>query len=116
VILSIESDLATFKPIRFHSGLNVLLSDKSPTSGEKQTRNSAGKSSFVEIVHFLLGSKAGKESLLRNEALVQSTFRGTFRIGDNEIVVTRCGSDSSKIFIDEHFAGRADLSVCPRTY
>ncbi len=28
MILSIDSTLETFKPVRFHEGLNVLLSDK----------------------------------------------------------------------------------------
>jgi uncharacterized protein YydD (DUF2326 family) len=47
MILAIESDLPTFKPILFNDGLNVLLSDKAPGSSEKQTRNSAGKSAVV---------------------------------------------------------------------
>lgn len=111
MILSIESDLSTFKSVHFHDGLNVLLSDKSPTSGEKQTRNSAGKSSLIEIVHFLLGSKADKDLLLRNSALVQATFRGTFRIGGDEITVARSGSDTAKVFIDEGVAVRAGLKV-----
>lgn len=55
MILAIESTLATFKPLTFHQGLNILLSDKSAVSTDKQTRNSAGKTSFIEIVHFLLG-------------------------------------------------------------
>jgi uncharacterized protein YydD (DUF2326 family) len=109
VILAIESDLPTFKSVRFHDGLNVLLSDKSPRSGEKQTRNSAGKSSLVEIVHFLLGSRAGPSLLLRNQALVEFTFRGTFRIAGNELTIARSGSDASKILVDEEAASRAGL-------
>ena len=109
MILAIESDLPTFKPVRLHEGLNVLLSDKSPRSGEKQTRNSAGKSSLVEIIHFLLGSKAGPELLLRNPALLQFTFRCTIQIGGDEITVARSGSDAGKILLDEEAAKRAGL-------
>lgn len=110
MILAIESDLPTFKPVRFHSGLNVLLSDKAPHSGDKQTRNSAGKSSLVEIVHFLLGARAGKESLLRNPALVQYTFSGVFTSGDQKISIARSGSDPSKIFVDKDMGGRIGLN------
>jgi uncharacterized protein YydD (DUF2326 family) len=49
MILSIESDIPTFKRLVFHEGLNVLLADRAPGSGEKRTRNSAGKSSVIEI-------------------------------------------------------------------
>jgi uncharacterized protein YydD (DUF2326 family) len=114
LILAIESDLPTFKPVRFHAGLNVLLSDKSPRSGEKQTRNSAGKSSLIEIIHFLLGSRAGADSLMRNPALLDYTFRGTFRIGSDNLTVARSGSEPSKILVDQDAAKRAGLT--PRSH
>ena len=56
MILSIESSDPRFKSIHFHAGLNVLLSDAMPESTAKQTRNSAGKTSIVEIIHFLCGA------------------------------------------------------------
>lgn len=65
MILSIESSLPTFKTVRFHEGLNVLLSDKNRWVHRKKTRNSAGKTSLVEIIHFLLGADCDKGSLLR---------------------------------------------------
>jgi len=109
VILSIGSDLPSFKSVRFQPGLNVLLSDKSPHSGEKQTRNSAGKSSLIEIIHFLLGARASPDSLLRNPALLQFTFRGTFKIGGNEITVGRSGSEPSRIIVEKDAAERMGL-------
>jgi uncharacterized protein YydD (DUF2326 family) len=65
MILSIESSDARFKTVRFHQGLNVLLSDSQPGATEKQTRNSAGKTSLVEVLHFLFGSDCDKDSLFR---------------------------------------------------
>ncbi len=56
MIVSIESSLKTFKAVTFHSGLNVLLSDRTADSTDKQTRNSAGKTSLIEVIHFLLGA------------------------------------------------------------
>ena len=79
MIVSIESTLKTFKPVTFRSGLNVLLSDRTANSTDKQTRNSAGKTSLVEIIHFLLGADCEKESLFRLDSLVEHTFKGAPR-------------------------------------
>ena len=69
MIISISSSIPTFKKVTFHHGLNVLLADTSPGATEKQTRNSAGKTSLIEIIHFLLGSDCDKDSLFRTAAL-----------------------------------------------
>jgi uncharacterized protein YydD (DUF2326 family) len=65
MIHRIYSDLPTFKSLAFREGLNVLLAQKSPGATERQTRNRAGKTSLVEVIHFLLGSSAGPDSLFR---------------------------------------------------
>lgn len=103
MIVSIESDLPSFKPVRLKLGLNVLLADKSPSSGEKQTRNSAGKSSLVEVINFLLGGKAAS-AVARHESLKAYTFYGTFRFDGDEIRVGRSGDEPSKILVDEEKA------------
>lgn len=100
MILSIESSISTFKTLTFKPGLNVLLADTLPGATDRQTRNSAGKTSFIEILHFLLGSQCDKDSLFRTPALVTATFTGAFRIGGDTFRVSRSGSDPSKIFID----------------
>ena len=100
MIIAIESDLPSFKPVRLGPGLNVLLADKSPNSGEKQTRNSAGKSSLVELVHFLLGGKPAG-SLPSHDALKTYTFYGTFEFRDGQLRVGRSGDEPSKIIVDE---------------
>jgi uncharacterized protein YydD (DUF2326 family) len=111
MILSVESSLPSFKTIRFHAGLNVLLSDKSEASSEKQTRNSAGKTSLVEIVHFLLGAECDKESLPRDPALVDHTFKGHFLIGGEQFTIERGGADPSKVFL---LAGGDDRKDLPK--
>lgn len=109
MILSIESTLNTFKPIAFHEGLNVLLSDRTANSTDKQTRNSAGKTSLIEIIHFLLGSDCEKDSLFRLGELVEHTFKGTFKISGELFTVARSGSDPSKIFLLTGGEERQDL-------
>jgi uncharacterized protein YydD (DUF2326 family) len=58
----------------------MLLADTKPGATEKQTRNSAGKTSLVEIIHFIFGADCDKESLFRTDALVHHFFQGTFSI------------------------------------
>jgi len=109
MILSIESSLPSFRTVTFHEGLNVLLSDKNQASTDKKTRNSAGKTSLVEIIHFLLGADCDKDSLLRDRDLVQHTFKGRFRIGGELFTIERGGADPSKIFLLGGGEGRQDL-------
>ena len=101
MIVEITSSIPTFKTMRLHPGLNVILADTGPEKSERRTRNSAGKTSFVEIVHFLLGANCDKESLFRTQALISASFKGTFLILGQQFTVERTGSDPSKIFILE---------------
>ena len=109
MILSIESSLKSFKPLSFREGLNVLLSDKSAVSTEKQTRNSAGKTSLVEIIHFLYGADCEKDSLFRLPQLINETFRGRLRIGGEEFTIERGGAEPAKVFLLAGGEDRADI-------
>ena len=111
MILSIESSLATFKPVKFHEGLNVLLSDSQPNATEKQTRNSAGKTSLIEIVHFLLGANCDKNSLFRTDELVEHSFQGQFEFWGEKYTVERTGSQPSRIYLIDGFNDRDDLPI-----
>jgi uncharacterized protein YydD (DUF2326 family) len=99
MISSITSSIPTFKAITFRPGLNVLLADTRPDARETETRNSAGKTSVIEITHFLLGANCDKDSLFRTKALVEHTFTGIFTILGIEFEVMRGGKDPAKIFI-----------------
>ena len=100
MIRRMGSDLETFKTLEFGPGLNVLLADKSEGATDRQSRNGAGKTSFVETVHFLTGGKAGKDSIFRSDELTESSFDIQMDIGGDEIVVERSGSAPSKIHLN----------------
>ncbi|MBD2746117.1 DUF2326 domain-containing protein [Microvirga sp. BT688] len=99
MIVSISSSIPTFKSLVFRPGLNVLLADVTSESTDRQTRNSAGKTSLIEIVHFLLGGEADKNSLFKKPELVRHTFTGVFRIKGVPITVTRGGADERKVLL-----------------
>ncbi len=99
-----SNDLASFKELEFRSGLNILLAEKSDGATDKQTRNRAGKSSMVELIHFLLGSNADKKkSLFRNAALVDFTFGIEFDLDGKFTRVERTGAKPSPVEVAGSF-------------
>lgn len=100
MIRRIGSDLQSFKTLSFESGLNIILADKSEGASDRQSRNGAGKTSFVELVHFVLGSNAGPDSIFRSSALIEQTFNLTTDISGNEFSIARSGKKPSRIMID----------------
>ncbi|MFP2930150.1 ABC-three component system protein [Pyxidicoccus sp. 3LG] len=100
MIHQIFSDLPGFKSLRLHSGLNVLLADKSPGATDRQTRNGAGKTSLVELLHFLLGAKLATRSIFRIEPLKSAAFGMEFDLRGSRIVVRRSGADSSRVQLE----------------
>ncbi len=91
MIHRIYSDMPTFKELQFHQGLNVILADKSPGATERQTRNGAGKSSLIELIHFLMGAILDKSSLCRTPALSQYSFGIDFDLGQARTQIERTG-------------------------
>ena len=103
MILGISSTLPTFKALEFKPGFNVLLSNTANPENRGKTRNSAGKSSFVTIVDFLLGASAAKMSLFKSDELAQHEFAGRFLISGQEVTVSRSGAQPTKIYVtSEH--------------
>jgi len=97
----INCDLETFKFIQFGSGLNLLLADKSNSSQSLDSRNAVGKSSLVEIVDFLLGSKADKKkTVVQAPSIANATFSMQIRFTEEEkIVVSRSPAKRTEIWI-----------------
>jgi uncharacterized protein YydD (DUF2326 family) len=94
------SDLASFKTLAFKPGLNILLADKSEGANDRQSRNGAGKTSFVELVHFLFGADARKESIFRSDSLVEWTFDVAVDVAGEAISAARSGAKPSRLLIN----------------
>lgn len=109
MILSIDSSIKTFKTLSFRPGLNILLADTANKDAAGKTRNSAGKSSFVQIVDFLMGANCDRKSLFRSDALIDASFSGTFQFRQTRVSIERSGSDPSKFFLQEGEALLVDL-------
>ena len=105
MIRSVTSDLPSFKSLTFRPGLNILLADKSDGASDRQSRNGAGKSSFVELVHFLFGANADKSSIFRSEYLAACSFTATADIGGSIVEITRSGEKPSRIRVNGDTGG-----------
>ena len=97
MIHSISSDLSTFKALTFGPGLNILLADKSEGANDRQSRNGAGKTSFVELIHFLFGGNADKDSIFRSPELTSWSFEARVDVGRAIVDVARSGTKPSRI-------------------
>lgn len=100
MIRHVFSTLPTFKDLSaLKPGLNVLLAQKTDGASTKQTRNRAGKSSFVELIHFLTGSEAGPDSIFRTPELAEYAFGMSFDLRSDDTCVERSGSSTAKIVV-----------------
>jgi uncharacterized protein YydD (DUF2326 family) len=108
VIHKVYSDLDTFKTLEFHAGLNVLLSEKSAGATDTQTRNRAGKTSFVELVNFLTGSRCDASVMFSHEPLSDYRFGMVFDLGNGESDISRQGKHHNRILINQK-----NLSIFP---
>jgi uncharacterized protein YydD (DUF2326 family) len=99
MIHRVFSDLASFKPIRFHAGLNVLVAEKTRTATDRQTRNGAGKSSLIELIHFALGADCKVGCIFRNEALRGHLFGIELDIAQRSVRVSRSGTSPSTVLV-----------------
>ncbi|MGA9867361.1 MAG: ABC-three component system protein [Acetobacteraceae bacterium] len=97
MIHELSSDLSTFKSLTFGPGLNILLADKSEGATDRQSRNGAGKTSFIELIHFLFGGSADRESIFRSFELSPWSFEARVDVGGAIVDVARSGSKPSRI-------------------
>ncbi len=99
MLRKIYSDLPSFKEIKFHKGLNLILAEKDEESTDGKTRNGAGKSSLVELINALLGSELRKGNILKAPALLNKRFGLELELSGNAITLERSGDSANKIFI-----------------
>lgn len=108
MIWSLGSDRASFKALQFRAGLNILLADKSEGATDRQSRNGAGKTSFVELIHFLLGADVRKGSLFQSEALNDWIFDVTLDLAGEKVSAARSVAKPGSLRIDGDTRNRFD--------
>ena len=99
MIYRIYSDLASFRELQLIPGLNVLLADKSEEATDKQTRNGAGKTSLIELIHFILGGNANQDSVFRSEKLAPWRFGIDFDLAGERASIERSGAAHGNVVV-----------------
>jgi len=110
MIREIYSTLPAFKTVKLNPGFNLLVSDKSKANEDRPSRNHAGKTSVIEIIHFLLGASVRHEYPFRAQELKGQTFGMRATLGGHEVRVERdVAGDSGLIRLYEESLSGADL-------
>jgi uncharacterized protein YydD (DUF2326 family) len=105
MIRAIRANKATFRSVKFEPGFNVVLADKTDKSSQKDSRNGAGKSLLVEIIHFCLGGKAGTS--LKKKELRDWRFTLDLKLAGKDVSVTRGLDHPNKVEVE------GDISFAP---
>lgn len=100
MIRRIYSDLPKFKNLELRPGLNILFADRTSGSTDRQTRNRAGKTSLIEVIHFLLGADCRPDSIFRTEALRELSFGMDFDLAGSTVQVSRRGVRFGQVCIN----------------
>lgn len=87
-----------FKSIEFHAGLNVILADRNNASGEKDSRNGIGKSTFISVLHFCLGSDLSRKMLPVDE-IQDWVFYIDIELNEIPITASRSIESPGTIFV-----------------
>ncbi|WP_405796184.1 ABC-three component system protein [Streptomyces sp. NBC_01506] len=95
----LSADDKRFKAVSFQPGLNLLVAETTAASRLTDSRNGSGKSSVIELLHFLLGARADNKHLAARKELRQAVF--TLGLDwpdlDKELHVSRRGGDARKV-------------------
>ncbi len=100
MIRFLGSDLTSFKALTFRSRLNIVLADKSEGATDRQSRNGAGKSSLIELLHFLLGAEVRPDSVFRSVKLIDSSFDIGMDVKGAQVTAGRSGKRPSRIVVE----------------
>lgn len=87
-----------FRTLVFQDGMNILLADRTSESTMGESRNGAGKTSFVKLLRYLLGSSL--DASLKNVDLRDHTFNASIIVGDSPTMIERPISPMTTITVD----------------
>ncbi|WP_199787068.1 hypothetical protein [Streptomyces sp. CNS654] len=112
-----SADDERFKEVSFVEGLNLIVASTTASSADTDSRNSAGKSSLIELIHFLLGSRATNTALAMNKALRHITFSLEMDWPglSSPLSVRRSGQRAGFVTLNEDVTGTDDGAIFPRT-
>jgi uncharacterized protein YydD (DUF2326 family) len=89
----------TFKRLKFKPGLNIVSVRRTATASSTGKRNAAGKSSLIDVIHFLLGGNRESGSPLSAPELQSDAFTMLCDVAGNKVAITRGLADARSIYV-----------------
>lgn len=109
MLRSLTANDPRFKALHFRDGLNLLVADTTLESAQTDSRNGAGKTSVVELLHFLLGAEVAKHLCNRPELRATTFTLGMDWPGRGVVNIRRRGIEGKYIGLEPPFGQGADL-------
>ena len=108
---SLTANKASFKPIPFQEGLNIVVAKKAEKSEDNKTRNSLGKTTLLNIINFCLGNDpAAAVASVWSRNLQGWEFTLEATISGSRVKITRGISDPDIIKIKGDISNWPDLN------
>jgi len=100
MLKAVRCDKKSFREVTFKPGFNVILADRKKESTDKDSRNGLGKTTLIEIIHFLLGADVKKIEVLKAKELENWTFTLDLTLNNTDYSIHRNTGDPNKIKIE----------------
>lgn len=105
MIHAVRANVSTFRSIKFSSGMNIILAERTSESGEKDSRNGLGKTSLISIINFCLGSSSRPRKGLRVPALEAWQFTLDISLGSRRLQVHRSVEKPNMVIVEGDIEG-----------
>lgn len=100
MIRGLKANQNGFRSVTFTGGVNLVLADRSNSSGNKDTTNALGKSTLLDVIDFCLASNTSPGKGLRVDALEGWSFTLDLTIAKNDVSITRATNTPGFFAID----------------
>ncbi len=101
-LIRLSANEAGFHTVRFRAGFNLIVAERTRESSEKDTRNGAGKSTVVELLHFCLGRKGQAGDVPVVDDLEGWSFTLEIELLGAQVSLTRTVDEPKRIAISGH--------------
>lgn len=98
MIKTLRCNRPSFRDVTFTPGVNVILADRTKEETIKNSRNGLGKSTFIELLHFCLGSEL--KAPLKSPALRDWIFTLDLTLAGKDVSASRDTGSPGKIVVD----------------
>jgi uncharacterized protein YydD (DUF2326 family) len=104
-LTAVTANRGGFHTVAFEPGFNVVLATMTEKSKRRDSRNGVGKSTFIEILHWCLGSNVAKGTGIRSDALEEWSFSLDLIVNSRQVRVSRSVANPSRLVSEGDLAG-----------